>query len=282
MRIRPMRADDVDAAERLTARAFGGHRGAPSDRTPEQRRRWTARLRHLHKLDPDGCWVADDGSVRGVAAASRRDLLWILSTYAVDPDFQGRGAGAALLTAAIGYGVGCLRGMICSTADPRAVRRYRRAGFTLYPTMKLTGTVDRSTLPIVDGVREGSAGDLELVDSIDRQVRGATHRPDHPVLSGYGPLLVSELLTGRGYAYLDGPRIGLLAATNRAVAQRLLWAALARTEPGADVLIRNLTAEQEWAIDVGVAAGLHIDHDAYLALRHMRPPAPYVPSVAFG
>src|SRR5690606_29790618 len=123
MRIRPMRADDVDAAERLTARAFGGHRGAPSDRTPEQRRRWTARLRHLHNLDPDGCWVADDGSVRGVAAASRRDLLWILSTYAVDPDFQGRGAGAALLTAAIGYGVGCLRGMICSTADPRAVRR---------------------------------------------------------------------------------------------------------------------------------------------------------------
>lgn len=283
MRIRPMRADDVDAAERLTARAFAAiSPGAPAERTPEQRRRWTARLRHLHERDPAGCWVADDGMVRGVAASGRRDLLWVLSTYAVDPDYQGRGAGEALLDAAIGYGAGCLRGMICSTADPRAVRRYRRAGFTLHPTMKLTGTVDRSTLPIVDGVREGSAADLELVDSIDRQVRGATHSPDHPVLGGYGPLLVCDLLTARGYAYLDGLRIGLLAATSRAVAQRLLWAALARTEPGADVLVRNLTAEQEWALDVGLAAGLQIEHDAYLALRHMRPPAPYIPSVAFG
>lgn len=281
MRIRPMRGDDVIAAERLTGKAL-----APSSRdgrTPEQRRRWIARLRYLLEVDSGGCWVADDdGSVVGVAAAARRDLLWVLSTYAVDPDHQSRGAGRALLEAAVGYGAGCLRGMVCGTCDPRAARRYRLAGFTLYPTMRLTGVVDREALPIVDGVREGTDGDLLLVDSVDRQVRGATHRPDHLILRTDGPLLVCDLLTGSGYAYLDRNGVALLAATRRAVAQRLLWAALARTTPGTEVVVRGLTSEQEWALDVGLAAGLQLDQDSYLALRHMRPPAPYIPSVPFG
>jgi GNAT superfamily N-acetyltransferase len=284
MRIRPMRPADVDAAERLTAAAFGpSHPLDASERTPEQRKRWTARIHHLLGADPGGSWVCDDGgTVVGVAAAARRDLLWVLSTYAVDPSHQRLGVGSALLEAAIAYGAGCLRGFICSTRDSQAVRRYRLAGFTLHPTMQLTGVVDRSSLPIVDGVRAGTDGDLEFVDSVDRQVRGATHRPDLAYLQDYGQLLVCDLLTGRGYAFSDKSRIDLVAATSRAVAQRLLWAALARTEPGAEVVIRGLTSDQEWAVDVGLAAGLQVEHDAYLALRHMRPPAPYIPSVSFG
>lgn len=284
MRIRPMRADDVAAAERLTGRApaSSGRSGA-TERTSEQRDRKTARLRYLLEVDSGGCWIADDrGSVVGVAAAARRDLLWVLSTYAVDPDHHERGAGKALLEAAVGYGAGCLRGMVCSTPDPRAARRYRLAGFTLYPTMRLAGVVDREALPIVDGVRVGTDGDLPLVDSVDRQVRGATHRPDHLILRTYGPLLVCDLLTGSGYAYLDRTGVALLAATRRAIAQRLLWAALARSAPGSEVVVLGLTADQEWALDVGLAAGLQLEHDGYLALRHMRPPAPYIPSVPFG
>jgi GNAT superfamily N-acetyltransferase len=281
MRIRPMRIDDVGAAERLTAVAFGAV--GSHERSPGQRDRWSARLQHLLDVDPGGSWVCDDdGAVVGVAAAVRRDLLWVLSTYAVDPSFQGRGAGKALLEAAIAYGAGCLRGFICSTPDPRAVRRYRLAGFTLHPTMQLTGVVDRSSLPIVDGVRTGTDGDLEFVDSVDRQVRGATHRPDLGQLRDNGQLVVCDMLTGRGYALVENSRVALLAATSRAVAQRLLWAALARTEPGAEVLVRSLTSDQEWAVDVGLAAGLRVEPDAYLALRHMRPPAPYIPSVPFG
>lgn len=275
-----MRADDIDSAEEITAVAYGSPQGVTS-RNPEQRKRWTDRLAHFLDTDLHGCWIAEvDGRSVGLAVALRRDLLWVLSSYAVRPDFQGTGVGVALLDAALNYGAGCLRGMILSTANPRAVRRYRRAGFSISPTMELRGVVNRSALPVVDGIRPGSPGDLDLVDSIDRRVRGATHRPDHAVISTHADLLVCDLLTGSGYAYVDGPRIALLAATNRNVAQRLLWSALART--AGEALVRSLTADQDWALDVGLAAGLEVQQDAYLALRHMRPPAPYIPSVHFG
>ncbi len=277
-----MRAEDVEPAERLTARAYAGAiPGAPARRNPEQLDRWTTRLHHLIDTDPAGCWVAQDGGdLIGVAVALRRDMLWVLSTYAVDPEIQGRGMGVALLGAALEYGAGCLRGLICSTPDPRAVRRYRRAGFTISPTMQLRGTVSRDAIPIVDGVRFGSDGDLDLVDSVDRRVRGATHRPDHLLLGKYAQLLVCDRLTGSGYVYVDGPRITLLAATSRNIAQRLLWSALRHA--GDEAVIRTLTADQDWALDVGLAAGLEVQQDAYLALRHMRPPVPYIPSVPFG
>ena len=34
--------------------------------------------------------------------------------------------------------------------------------------MYLTGTVDRSALPVVEKVREGTAADIDLMDSLDR------------------------------------------------------------------------------------------------------------------
>lgn len=288
-----MRPEDVDAAERLTALARG------AGRTDDRRARWCDRIRHLLSTDPGGCWVAgQDGGggpdaagpatgeagwvMVGVAVALRRDLLWVLSTYAVHPEHESRGVGTALLDAAVGYGAGCLRGMLTSRPDPEALRRYRRAGFTLHPTMRLSGAVDRQALPVVDGIRVGTAADLDLVDSVDRRVRGATHRPDHAFVMADSTLLVCDLLTGSGYAFVAPEGVTRLAATNRAVAQRLLWAALGRTTPGSVANVRNLTSDQEWAIDVGLAAGLRLDQDAYLALRHMRPPAPYVPSIGFG
>ena len=37
-----------------------------------------------------------------------------------------------------------------------------------------------------------------------------------------------------------------------------------------------MTAANEWAIDVGLAARLDLVQNGYLALRNMRPPAPYL------
>jgi GNAT superfamily N-acetyltransferase len=286
-----MRDSDITAARALTHEALQlvranrppGAAPPPGPPTPEWSSLWSRRAKHFLRYDPEGCWVADDsGEVVGVAMALRREKLWGLSAYFVRPDRQGSGIGSALLDAVLGYSQGCLRGIIISTADPRAARRYRLAGFTLHPTIRAWGVVDRSTLPIVDGVREGGPGDRDLCDSVDRQIRGAAHGVDHEFLCDTCGLLVCDTFTGSGYCFVDstGSPV-LLAATNRKLAQRLLWSALARSPEGSTVRIDYLTAAQEWAVDVALAAGLMLRNEGYLCLRHLRPPTPYIPSGAF-
>ena len=284
--IRPMRPDDVEEAERLSAAAYAGsERFEPgSDRVPVATRpprraaQWVARTRHLLATDPAGCWVAEDaGGQVGFAVSFRRDLLWLLASYAVTPDRQGQGIGRPLLEAAMSHSRGCLRAMFTSSADPRAYRRYRLAGFSLHPDVRLSGVVDRSALPVVEHVREGGSSDFDLMDSLDRRLREAAHGVDHPMLASAYRLIVTDRSTGSGYAYLDDDgRPVLLAASNRRTAARLMWEALASTTPGASVSIAHVTAANEWAVDVGLAARLSVAASGYLALRGMRPPMPYL------
>lgn len=292
--LRPMSAADVPAVERLTDEAFFDvdvrtHRTGwpgwpqPAHRDPEQAAWWRTRVAHLVGSDPRGCWVAEgSGGILGAAVSMRRDLTWLLATYAVRAGLRGRGVGRQLLEAASAHGSGCLRAMVASSDDPLAVRRYRLAGFSLHPTMFLQGTVPRSVLPILERVRDGSVGDVALMDSVDRQVRGAAHGPDHVVLTRHYRLLVLDALTGSGYAYVapDGGTY-LLAATNRRAATSLLWEVLAASDPDQPVTVRHLTAVNEWAVDVGMACRLRLWTSGYLALRGMKPPAPYLPSGLF-
>ena len=55
--------------------------------------------------------------------------------------------------------------MLSASSDPKAVRRYHVAGFEMHPQMFLTGIVDRSAIPAIDKVREGSAADIDLMNS---------------------------------------------------------------------------------------------------------------------
>ena len=209
--VRPMTPADVPSVERLTDTTwFDLETRTHRTGWPEPRHRseggaadWRLRMEHLVGHDPRGCWVAeDDSGLLGAVASMRRDTTWLLATYAVRPGVQGRGIGRQLLDAALSYGSGCLRGMLGSSEDPLAVRRYRAAGFTLHPSMLLRGVVPRAMLPVVERVREGSAGDIDLMNSVDRQVRGAAHGVDHDVLSGLYRLVVADRATGSGYAYV--------------------------------------------------------------------------------
>lgn len=181
------------------------------------------------------------------------------------------------------YGRACLRGVICCAPHPVAARAYRKAGFELHPAMRLSGTVDGSRLAAPDGaVAVGSAAQRDLMDSVDRRLRGGAHGPDHEFLLRHHRLLVSDDLAGSGYCYLreDG-RVELLAATSRRLATRLLTDAMLGLPEGARAYVRDLTADQQWALDVGLAAGLEVSTGGYLCLRGMRPPTPYIPSGAF-
>lgn len=282
--LRPMREDDVAVAERLSAEAFleldlrTAARSAPEPQARPLHRAedWVLRTQHLLRTDPGGCWVAEDPSgLLGFATSAVREKTWVLATYAVRPHLQSRGVGKQLLDAAMHHGRGCLRAMLSSSSDPRAVRRYRLAGFSLHPQMHLRGTVDRSAIPVVDKVREGTPGDLDLLESLDRQARGSSHGADHGFMQQRWRLLVSDTTTGSGYAYSDSAgTLALLAASNRTAATRLLWAVLA--DGPADTTVPHLTAANEWALDVGLAARLELHQLGYLALRGMTPPSPYV------
>ena len=283
VRIRPMTLDDAVAAERVTAvgfheldtRMFRRSWPDPQLRPPERGANWILRTRHLIGTDPGGCWVAERGDeLLGVVVSFVREKMWLLASYAVVPGSQGLGLGRALLAPALDYGKGSLRAMFNASSDPRALRRYHAAGFTFYPQMFLRGTPDRSTIPALESkVREGSAGDFDLMDSVDRQTRGAAHGPDHEVLLRQFRLVVSDTTTGSGYAYLDDG-VALVAATNRRTAARLLWEAIASSD---DVLVGHITPENSWAVDVGLAARLELHQEGYQALRRMTPPKPYLP-----
>lgn len=284
---RPMRSDDVPLAERLSDEAFleldrrlrRPGEPEPRPRAADHSAGWIERTRHFLTTDPAGCWVATDagGEMVGFATSIRREGTWILATYAVRPGLQGRGTGKQLLDLALTHSRGCLQGMLSASDDPRAVRRYLLAGFRVHPQMVLSGTVDRTAIPPDTGsrVREGSAADTELMDSLDRRARGAAHGPDHAVLQRLFRCIVSDTTAGSGYAYLTAAgAVTLLAASNRRTAERLLWTAIA--DGPAEQSIAHVTAANDWAISVGTAARLDLRTSGHLALRGMRPPLHYL------
>lgn len=272
-----MREEDAAAAEVLSAHVFGqrDESGRPG-RAAERAERWRERTRMLVRHDGPGCWAAvRDGELLGFASSWRRETLWGLATFAVDPRCQGVGLGKVLLGLASQHSQGCLRAILASSGDPRAVRTYRRAGFDLHPQMTLSGSVDRSLIPSLGQVRDGTAGDQEWMDSLDRAARGAGHGDDHLLLRAAHHLRVLDRPGGRGYAYLepDGS-VALLAASDRRTASRLLWDAFAHGS--GEIRQTHVTGANQWALEVGVDARLRIGTEGYLGVRGLKPPAPYV------
>ncbi|MBA0050256.1 N-acetyltransferase [Streptomyces sp. AJS327] len=318
MLIRPVQdtPGDIAAVRSLILNSFTDP-GAPGG-APDAARiaRLDQTVRHLIVTDPGGSWIAEadgpalaatpDGGaagegqppgaeparrVVGAAQALVREGTWGLALLAVVPGAQGDGIGGALLRHAVHHGRGTLRGLICVSTHPAATRVYRRYGFDLHPAMRLQGPLDRARLgspelPADGGPAvEGNSSHRDLLDSVDRRLRGGAHGPDHELLLRHFRLVVADDLAGSGYCYVreDGDRamVELLAATSRRVATRVLSSALLRLPEGTEVTVGRLTAEQQWALDVGFAAGLTLAPDGFVGVRGMRAPAPYIPSGAF-
>jgi predicted N-acetyltransferase YhbS len=279
MEIRPLREDDIAAAQRVSDAAFGG---PTPPTTPElQRRRGERKLRHLLATDPGGCWVAQDGEgeLAGVALALRREDLWGLSLLVVRPDVQARGVGRRLLEAALAHADGARGRIVLSSSDPKAMRRYARAGLALVPQVAACGIVDRSRLPATDGVRPGSFDDVAATADVSRHVRGATHHLDLPSFASDGrQLLVHE----RGFAVHEWGTPKLLAAYDDEAATALLWACLAAGGPGATVMVDFIGPGQDWAVAVALEAGLALTPDGPVFVSgDVGPLRPYLPSGAY-
>jgi GNAT superfamily N-acetyltransferase len=289
-RVRPLLPVDVEAARQAafeSLREAGTRYGWPTD-TPTERSvaRGRSRIAHLQRTDPDGAWVAErDGRVVGVALSLRRGPLWFLSLLAVDLAEQGRGLGARLLEAAERTADGARVALLCASSDPKALRRYGLSGFALAPSYVVTGHVDRSLLPALPGVREGSwDDDRDLVERVVTQQRGAPYGPDLDWLRDQGiRLLVTDGPRGTGYAGVGvSPGPQLLAATTPAAAQDLMWASLAEGE--GDVEVEPVTGAQQWAVEVALAARLTLrpGSESLCVRGTPGPMSPYLPSGIFG
>jgi GNAT superfamily N-acetyltransferase len=286
--VRRLEDADLVATERASAATFldGDRRTRrisdpePQPRSTSASREWIERMRYFLAIDPAGCWIAaQNDEIVGFAISQNREGVWFLATYGVLPGHQGSGIGHRLMEAVLQHADG-RPGLFSSTVHPGATRRYRLAGFSLHPQLRMVGIVDRSTLPPVVGLRDGSAADLDWMDRLDRDLRGAGHGPDHRYMLNTSRLVVSDVRGEPGYVYIDGRgRAALLAAAHPETAKQLLWEALASSRD--DTLVNCITTENEWAVDVGLAARLDIGQEGYLAVRGMRPPAPYLASGHF-
>lgn len=283
--VRRMTPEDVPAAAEVSAAAFDHDITDARDE-----RLWRGRVARAIETDPDGAFVADrDGHILAVSSAIRRDHLAVLSMLAVAPHAQGSGAGGAVLAPAMSYARGATAALIPSSDDPRALRLYAGEGFRLLPTLAANGSVDRRRIPAAHpDLHEVGRGELERLEPISRDVRGGAHTLDLEFALGRDAAIMS--IADRGFVVVYETRVWLLAARDEDAAAALLWSALeiadrraSGTESAPGLAVDWITAEQQWAVRVALAAGLHLRVSRALCVRgdpgtlH-----PFLPSGPFG
>ena len=281
--IRPMRLDDAEgvadvvraADEEAEARA-GREVQAKSE---EARGRFLSGMRRFVEVDPDGAWVAvDDQGVVGMGEAIRRGDFWGLSMLFVHPRGQSKGVGRQVLDKTLEYADGARVRMIMASDDPRALRRYSRAGHAIHPGVEASGTVDRSKIPADLPGRDGSADDLDLVASVEASV-GRTRTDDVAAILelGGGFLQVVDRGVQRGYGLQRDGRVVMIGATDTETAALVLWRLLAQAQEKAEMWC--LTAAQNWAVEVALEAGLAIKPGGSMFVSGMEHlPGPWIPS----
>ena len=192
----------------------------------------------------------------------------------------GQGIGRRLLEAALRYGEGARGGLILSSPDPRAMRRYARAGFALRPCVSAAGIVDSAAVG-AEGVDEpGRARAFAVAEGVSRFVRGASHRDDFAVFLDHGARMLT--VGARGFVVHRDGSVIVLAARDEGAAQTLLRAALAQGPPGGTLHVDYIAAGHDWAIDVCLSAGMALSPDGPIFSRgEVGPMAPYLPSGAW-
>jgi GNAT superfamily N-acetyltransferase len=284
--IRPLLPADVAGARQATFTALDElyPEDLSADEAVIQVDSAMARIAHLQRSDPGGCWVAElDGEVIGAAMGLIREDVWGFSLFGLLPAYQGLGIGRRLYAPALEYGAGARGGIILSSSHPAAMRAYARsAGYRLIPTVRLSGAWEPRRLP--DGLR-CRPGDLDAdattIEAASRHVRGASHLRDLPtMLDRPGAALL--VVDGDGFACAHDGHVALLAARTAAAAAHLLWGAMASGTRGGTVSVSFVSAENGWAIDVGLEAGLALDTCGPMFVRgELGTLAPFLPNGSY-
>jgi GNAT superfamily N-acetyltransferase len=251
-------------------------------------RRRQKRTAYFLRTDPGGSWVAeDDGVIVGMSQSFVREGYWVLSQLGAVPGRQGRGIGRELLRLAHTHGDPHSPGTIQCSRDPKAMALYADLGFSLHPVVAAWGPIRPGAVTRPDEVaRFEGAGvtevQLDIVTGIDRAVRGSARTGDVEImLSEEGNRLL--LHEDQAYAVAKDDRLVTLGARNEESASLVLRTMLAEAPPGETVEVNWLTAPQQWAINVLIAAGVELQPYGPVMVRGMPgPPHPYIPSGGYG
>jgi ribosomal protein S18 acetylase RimI-like enzyme len=280
--VRSMTFSDV-AAVMTVVEAANDALERRAGREPESMPTWARELFRQRTArfvdrDPGGSWVAvDDTAVVGMVQAMRRGGFWGLSMFFVHPESQNRGLGRRMLEAALSYARGAVVRMIMASPDPRALRLYSLAGLAIHPAVEVEGEIDRSAIPTGLPGRHGDAGDLDLVAEVDAELRGSRAEDVEFLLQAGARMEVLATGASRGYVVYQGERCRMLGATSSPTATQLLWRFLAEAGPKAQ--FGGLTASQDWAVKVALAARLRVVPAGPLFIRGRKhPPIPWIAS----
>jgi hypothetical protein len=129
-------------------------------------------------------------------------------------------------------------------------------------------------------VRDGEPADLRWMDAVARRARGAPYAAELALWLRFGGRL--HAAEGRGFAVGLHSMLMVLAADDEDVAADLLRSFLATAPRGAELGVHHVPAGHDWAIRVGLDAGLALSPTGALFVRgepgHL---APYLPNGAF-
>ncbi|WP_194291544.1 GNAT family N-acetyltransferase [Cumulibacter manganitolerans] len=295
--VRPMTLDDLPRVVKIARRAYDEDitdmqdvRGLepwadPKNASDQLGDRITSHDlgKHILATDPDLCLVVEDGGkIRGASMAINREGTIIMSMTAVPPKHQGQGYAAALIEHLRTLTDNHLRSMAVVRAA-ETIRTLFPWNFDVHPSMRAEGVVDRSRLPATSNVRPGGPDDLDLLEMVDRRLRGAARGADHTLLMKGARLFVAEDRSARGYAYAHPNGSPLtVAATTTALARELLFECLGSGDDGRPAAVRNITGEQRWAFDVVRRLGMDLHIAGPVTVRGMALPAPYLPHDSLG
>ncbi len=254
--IRPLAEAEIDLVHPLAARSFDDlsvRLGRPVEPPNElDTAHHTAQHRYLQRTGSALGAYDGEGVLSGVALSSVRGTLWQLALLVVEPGAQSAGAGRALLEAALQTApTGGVR-TFSSSRDARALRAYAKAGFRLLPALSGSGVVDPAMLGDHAGVRTGDIWrDAERV--------GVAHLADDIafVLAEGGSWLVADRGCALVISGATRTLVRVLSAGSAVEGQSLLRAALLEAGSGS-VALSPLVPQQDWAVDVVLAARLEL------------------------
>ena len=250
---RPARTDEIETCAGIWRTSINDYiLRLGEDEIPPELNPIVRLYAHLQSTDPEWFVVATepaggDGStadrVVAFAAAVLRERVWDLSMLFVLPEHQGRGVGRELLGRVLPADPAVARATATDSAQPISNALYATYGITpRMPLLNLSGLPERpeafgvlpsGVVPVAfDTIAGGPPGGpghtrlVESIDSLDRELLGASHPVDHRYLrsesrSGWlyhGP---DGVPLGYGYAGEAG-RLGPVAARDEALIAPIL------------------------------------------------------------